>query len=516
MPGQIDGAARGDRRGPVRGRTFQRRRGLAGREEQRAWNGRPREDLVRLVDGREPAAEARDALGAPQQQVAGLVQGVVEGRQDPPLQRRIEVDEDVSAAHQIQLRKWRIAGQVVLDEDAQIANRLVDPVAAIGLDEVATAALFAHGPQRAVRVDAGAGLGDGGLAEIRPEDLDRVGRVAQDLEQRDAERIDLFAGRASGHPDADRCPGRLLLDDGRKDLPLQGVEDLRVAEERRDVDEDVFVKRPDFIGVPLEQRQVVLELVRSAQGHPAGQSALEGRPLVLREVDADGGTDHRQDPAHQHFAALRPRLRFDRRPRRQVRMAAQAHQLRRQLGDGQDAVDHAGVHRAARHLGEFGRCGVLDQRDAVLCLDGPKALRAVRSSPGQDHADGVAAARRGQRAKKQIDRQVRPLLVARAGHQRQQPVLHRDVGVGRNDVDVVPLHGRSVRRLTDRHRRGLGQRLGQEAGVRRIEVLDQHERHAGVGRKILEELCERLQPPRRGAYSDDGKFLEAATGVCAR
>ena len=70
---------------------------------------------------------------AAEEQEAGLVQAVVEGRQDPLLQRLVEVDEDVAAAHQIQLGERRVAGQVVPDEDAQIAHRLADSVPALDL-----------------------------------------------------------------------------------------------------------------------------------------------------------------------------------------------------------------------------------------------------------------------------------------------------------------------------------------------------------------------------------------------
>ena len=80
-----------------------------------------------------------------------------------------------------------------------------------------------------------------------------------------------------------------------------------------------------------------------------------------------------------------------------------------------------------------------------------------------------------------------------------------DVRVGRDDVDVVRLDAHAVLGLADRHRRRLGQRLGEEARVRRIEVLDEHERHPGVGRERAEQLRERLEPAGRGADADDGK-----------
>src|SRR6185312_14741419 len=157
--------------------------------------------------------------------------------------------------------------------------RLVDAVATVALDEIAAAALVAHGPERAVRIDPRARPGDGRLAEIGPEDLDRVGGLTQHLEQGDAERVDLFSRRAAGHPDTNRGPGGLLLDDRGKDLRLQGDEHLGIPKERGDVDENVFVERSDLVGVALEQREVALQSVRTPQRHAAGQATLERGPL---------------------------------------------------------------------------------------------------------------------------------------------------------------------------------------------------------------------------------------------
>ena len=177
-----------------------------GGESQRARKRGTREDLVRLVGDREQLGEPGDALGVAEQQIAGLVQRVVKAGNDPLLQRLIEVDEDVATAHQIQLRERRIAGEVVLHEHAQIPDRLVDAIATVGLDEVAPAPLLAHIAQRSVAVKPGARLGDDRLAQVGAEDLNGAGGAFQELEQRDRDRVHLFAGGAAGHPDANRAP----------------------------------------------------------------------------------------------------------------------------------------------------------------------------------------------------------------------------------------------------------------------------------------------------------------------
>jgi hypothetical protein len=77
-------------------------------------------------------------------------------------------------------------------------------------------------------------------------------------------------------------------------------------------------------------------------------------------------------------------------------VATEAHQLLGELRDRQRAVDDACLHRAARHLHELRRCGLLRERDAVLGLDGPQPLRSVRTGSREDDADRVAATLLGQ------------------------------------------------------------------------------------------------------------------------
>jgi hypothetical protein len=61
--------------------------------------------------------------------------------------------------------------------------------------------------------------------------------------------------------------------------------------------------------------------------------------------------------------------------------------------------------------------------------------------------------------------------------------------------------------------RRVDQRLAQIAGVRRVEVLDQHERHAAPGVEVTQEAGERLEPPRRRAHADDREVVGRGRGV---
>jgi hypothetical protein len=78
----------------------------------------------------------------------------------------------------------------------------------------------------------------------------------------------------------------------------------------------------------------------------------------------------------------------------------------------------------------------------------------------------------------------------------QETLIDRQRAVGRYDVDVVPLQGLAVPRLLDGERRDMGQQLGHEALVRRIEVYDHDEHEPGHGRHGTEERLEGLEAAR--------------------
>jgi hypothetical protein len=121
-----------------------------------------------------------------------------------------EVDEDVPAGHEIELRERWVPGEIVPDEDAELSDVLVDAMARLDLGEEAPAPFLADVPHDRVGVGALAGGLDGALADVRAEDLDGMasGRVVQELEQNGGERIELPGG-APGDPEADGLPGSL-------------------------------------------------------------------------------------------------------------------------------------------------------------------------------------------------------------------------------------------------------------------------------------------------------------------
>ena len=72
-----------------------------------------------------------DALGGTQEEIAARVQSEVKHGQHALLDRRFQVDQHVSATHEIQLRERRIADDVLHGEHDRLANGFSDGVAMV-------------------------------------------------------------------------------------------------------------------------------------------------------------------------------------------------------------------------------------------------------------------------------------------------------------------------------------------------------------------------------------------------
>src|SRR6266852_4865899 len=106
----------------------------------------------------------------------------MEERQDPLLQRDVEVDQQVAAANQIEPRKRRVAKNIVLGEDTQLANGLADLILAVDLGEKAAQALGADVDGDVFEIRPRASFLQRGVVNVRGQQLDRRVRrhVAQD------------------------------------------------------------------------------------------------------------------------------------------------------------------------------------------------------------------------------------------------------------------------------------------------------------------------------------------------
>ena len=454
-----------------------------------------RKELVVFVLGPEEVAERADRLRRAEQQEAVRIEGMVEDREDALLQPRLEIDEQVAAGEQVQVEEGRIGQDVVPGENAGLPSRLCDLVIAVPLHEEPPQALGRNVRRRVVGVNARARLLDRGLADVGPEDLQgklAAVRLAR-FDQADDEGVDLFAGRASRDPQPHRRVLGPVLQDPRKDLALEKLERLPVAEEAGHPDEHVLVERVHLAGVLLEKVVVLPEIVDLLQRHTPRDPALDGGLPVMGEVHARGGAQQREDLVGD-AAIGRRRLLRDGLHQTDVRMTGDPRQLARDVLGTQDEIHAARRDRGARHAVMAGGVFLLREGDPSLGLDGFDPEGAVGGRAGQNDSDraGLQAVR--ERPEEVVHRHVTPVGLSPGGESKMSVVeLHH--AVGRNHVDLVGLDPHRARGLADRHARVAGEDLRQQTLMCRVQMLDDDEGHARVRGDVAEQLAEGLESP---------------------
>ena len=106
----------------------------------------------------ELAAQFARRFAAAQEHDAALVKGVVEHGKRTRLGRRLEVNQQVSTGHEIQISEGRIAQHVVGRENDRLTNlrRNLKPV--VARNKILSQALFANPLHHARGVDASTGV----------------------------------------------------------------------------------------------------------------------------------------------------------------------------------------------------------------------------------------------------------------------------------------------------------------------------------------------------------------------
>ncbi len=197
--------------------------------------------------------------------------------------------------------------------------------------------------------------------------------------------------------------------------------------------------------------------------------------------------------------------------------AAIGDQLRQAGGDlahRQDEIGEARGDNAARHRAVFGFLRVLRDDDAAGLLDRLDSDRAVRSRAGQDDGE-IVAPLRGERAEKEVDRRPLPARFVEFG-ERQVPVGHEQLAVGRDDIDVPRFERGSTGHLGDRHLGAHREDGGQVALMLGVEMNDNHEGGVHPVGQALEELLQRMHAAGRCPDADSRKPPGARFGCASR
>ena len=228
------------------------------------------------------------------------------------LEPALEVDEEVPARDEVEVRERRVLEQAVRREQDRLAEPLGHAVAPGRPPEKAPQPLGAHVGLDGLGVDPGPADGDGPLAEVGGEHLDpgRGGQRRGVLGEQDGDRVRLLAGRAPGHPHADLVVEPLPLEQGGDDRRLEDLERVGVAEKVGDGDEEVVEQLARLARRLPEVREVAAGRAGADDVHPPGE------PPEDRRAPCSGRSRGPSAPSGARASAGRPGRRRGRRRRR--------------------------------------------------------------------------------------------------------------------------------------------------------------------------------------------------------
>lgn len=462
-----------------------------------------RENPMLLVDCLEELALARDAFRLAEAQIAAWPQRIVKRLHQPILQVGLEVDQQIAAGDQIEFREGRILGDAVSGEDAHLADFPHRTALLAVLGEPALDAL-ARDAFELLRIARRARDRHCSIVDVGAENLHsrRQSCPLQAFLDQNGDRVNLLAGRARRHPDPDLGVRALVRDHFRYDRRFERLECMRIAEELRDADQELVKQQIDlarFLAQPLDECGHGVDPQHlHASLNPPNQSVVlvlaEVMPGPRTEQGADRGKVRRHIPTRAVAILLRGNL---------AQVLVVVHEQRRHLRHGDDVVDQSGRRRALGHAAHRRSVGIpLGQRQAAVFLHLSQSEGAVTAGSGQDDTHGKLTLIFGERGKESVDR---PSMLARRSGLRdlQRSGPDGQGRIGRNDENAVRRHPLAVGRFDYCHFSVCPQQVHQQALVIGVQMLHQHEGDAGVGRHVIEERLERLEPAGGSTDTDD-------------
>ena len=456
-------------------------------------------DAVLLVEGHEQVLVAPDALRRTQQQHTRFAQGEVQQRQHALLDLGLQVNEHVAAGDDVDARKRRVAQQILGRENDLLANVLRNLPACFDLVEELFQPLCRYMDTDALGVDAGACVADDGIGGVGGENLhlEPLALGLRRLLDEHGEAVRLLARAAACNPAANHFAVQPLGDERAYDPFAERFPYRWVAEKTGHVDQQVLQERIQFLRIVAQQLEVVLHRGHARQRHSAPHTAQDGRSLVGAQiVRRAGAQEHRQ---------VRELALIDVVDVEHVRAAPVVGEQCRHPVDGQDPVHQPRVDGVPGHAGKFRRGGILRQHDAPVALHLLQAGAAVGAG-AREHDRDRAACQALAEGNEQLVHRTPAAARFRRFTQPQPVALDRERAVRHDDVDVVRLDPHAVLDVAHGHGRAPREDLADVALPRGIQVKDEHECHAGVGRHGIEQCRGGLQAACRRAHADDRKW----------
>lgn len=234
----------------------------------------------------------------------------MEHLQNVLLDLAVEVDQQVAADDQADLRERRVGQQVVPGEQDFLANFLAYPVVLVFLDEELAQPRGWHVGDDRLRIRTTPGNADGTLIEVGGKHLDLAGSLfhGQLLAGEHGQAVGFFAGGAAGRPDAyfASALGWLgLADQLRQHMAFQRLEGLAVTEEVGDTDQHVGQQGRGLFAVVFQVAQVGAKVGLPGHVQPALDAPQHGGALVMLEVMPGDTAQLQENLLQQRLGGLR-------------------------------------------------------------------------------------------------------------------------------------------------------------------------------------------------------------------
>ena len=223
-----------------------------------------------------------DGFGTAEEEIAAVIQRHVENAEKIPLQHRLEIDQQISAADEVELSERRILEYVVLCKYNHLPQIMPDYIGIPLARKVAGQALHTHIFDNIVAVDSLAGGSDRIGIEICRKYLyiSSLPQLLHDFHEEDGDRVGFLTGGAARDPYADLVALACIHDQSLNDSLFEHLKIISVTEETRDSDQYFLGQDPGFLGIILQVSHILPE-IPIVSDHQSSLDPAQDRRLFI-------------------------------------------------------------------------------------------------------------------------------------------------------------------------------------------------------------------------------------------
>ena len=428
------------------------------------------------------------------------VERKVKRRQRFDLRHRLQIDEQVATADQVDARKRRIADHVVMGKQDVLAQLRSDPESTGFRLEKAVSPVFGQDRQTLCGIQSFGCQLERSFVHVGGKDLQARLPTAHRhrFKQQHRQRIRLLSRRTAGHPDPDFFPRRNLVEDLGNDCAFQDRKRFRITKKARHSNQQIFVERVQLLGMRQDTVTVRGRTRSLSQRHPPLDPPRDRRRLVVVEVQSvrfPQPLDHRRN-SHQERALGNLGIR----QHRHRRILGVGDQRSRHLFGSQHRIDLAGKLRTAWHAIKLGCLFGLSEHQTARFMHLSQSKTAVGASSRKDYRNRPIANLPRERTEEAIDRHTQALII-RFVERMELSAQHHQLGAWPQKIDGIATQRHRLCHGDNRHPSKARQQLIHHTVEVGRQVLNHHKCQPTVDRHRLKKTLQRFQSAGRRSDS---------------